>query len=233
MAKKTYLQLVNSVLTNLRESTVSDFSSAYGALVANFVNQAKEKVEDAWNWRCLTQSATFNSVSGKQSYVLDGTDGTITFAAGYALSERSYPARDEDGLAQVYCNTTGNVRRLREYSYENLIRELRLAVPLTNQPPYGFAYSLPNQVPTLYLARAPDAVYAIEARFVAPQGELVATTDTLIVPYRPVISYATWMAMHERGEELGTQADLFQSLAADELARAITADVETKQFKND
>jgi hypothetical protein len=45
----TYLQLVNKVLTRLREDTVSTVSqNTYSALVGEFVNDAKRLVEDAW-----------------------------------------------------------------------------------------------------------------------------------------------------------------------------------------
>lgn len=234
MALPTFLQLVNKVLVNLRETTVASINISYAQLVAAFVNQAKEKVEDAWAWRCLTIPATFTTVASQSAYILDGS-GSPTVTSLRAINDRAYLARASDYSAQVFGTNTPVVAQLAEYPYEDLINQLRQCSPIVNQIPYGFAYSTPVGVPTLQLARPADGAYAIEARFVAPQVELALDADTLIVPYRPVVSLATALAMQERGEELGTQSDLFMSLHMDELARAINNDREdgTARFSND
>jgi hypothetical protein len=75
----------------------------------------------------------------------------------------------------------------------------------------------------------------MEVRMVVPQAELVSDTDLMIVDYRAVVSLATALAMQERGEELGTNSDLYMAAYADELTRAINTDREqgTVRFKND
>ena len=51
---KTYLTLVNDVLSRLRESEVTSVSdNTYSSLIGRFVNEAKREVEDAWNWNRL------------------------------------------------------------------------------------------------------------------------------------------------------------------------------------
>jgi hypothetical protein len=233
MALPTYLSLVNKVLVNLRESTVTTINVSYTQLVAAFINQAKEKVEDAWAWRCLTIPATWNTVTSQASYILDGT-GSPTVTVARTLTDRAYLARTTDWAAQVFATSAPVVATLDEAPYEDLISEIRETSPIVNQIPYKFAYSVPAGVPTLLLARPADGVYAMEARFVNPQGELVNDTDTMIVPYRPVVSLATAMAMQERGEELGSTSDLYMGAFADELSRAISNDREdgTAMFTN-
>jgi len=47
----TYLELVNDVLTRLRETNVSTVSeTSYSALIGKFVNDAKRQIEDSYNW---------------------------------------------------------------------------------------------------------------------------------------------------------------------------------------
>ena len=228
----TFLQLINRVLVNLREATVTtNAQSSYSSLIGSFVNQAKEKVEDAWNWRALTVSATFTTVLAQQQYILDGTGTpTVAFSPNRVITDRGFIIRDKYGNAEVFATNIPVVSRLREYAFETLIGELRQTNPINNQMPWGYGYTLNGGQPTLWLARPTDsnngAGYNIEARFCQPQVELVNDTDTLIVPYRPVVSYATMMACNERGEELGNNADMWMAIAQDELARAVTSDQE-------
>ena len=63
----TYLELVNDVLTRLRETSVSTVSeTTYSALIGKFVNDAKRQIEDAYTWNCLAQTVTVTTASGTQ-----------------------------------------------------------------------------------------------------------------------------------------------------------------------
>jgi hypothetical protein len=234
MAQQTLLQLVNRVLVNLRESSAATVSIGYPQLVASFVNKAKEKVEDAWAWRSLTIPLTFTTVVGQQEYVLSsGASPAVT--CDRDPDERAFIARNVDDEAQVFCTNPPVVARLNEYSYETLIGENRESAPLVNQIPYAFAYSVPSGIPTLRLARPPDGAYAMEVRMVVPQAELSSDTDLTIMPQAPIVSLATSIAMQERGEELGTNSDLYMAAYSDELARYINNDREpgSARLKND
>ena len=58
---KTYLTLVNDVLSRLRESEVTSVSdNTYSSLIGRFVNEAKREVEDAWNWNRLRSTITID-----------------------------------------------------------------------------------------------------------------------------------------------------------------------------
>ena len=47
----TYLNIVNNVLRRLREDTVTTISAnTYSAMVGDFINDAKQLVENAWDW---------------------------------------------------------------------------------------------------------------------------------------------------------------------------------------
>tara|TARA_R110000823_G_scaffold199628_9_gene330730 strand:- start:1079 stop:1936 length:858 start_codon:yes stop_codon:yes gene_type:complete len=66
----TYLQLINSVLVRLREEqiTAEQFEGAanpYWAFIGSAVNDAKDRVEDAWQWGALR---------GTDSVILDDTN---------------------------------------------------------------------------------------------------------------------------------------------------------------
>ena len=72
----TYLQLVNEVLTRLRESNVSTVTeTSYSSLIGLFVNDAKRAVEDAWDWSALSTTITIPTVAGTTLYTVTGSGG--------------------------------------------------------------------------------------------------------------------------------------------------------------
>lgn len=74
----TYLQLVNKVLTRLREENVSTVGqSTYSALIGEFVNDAKQFVEDAWDWSALRTTLTLTTAADIFNYNLTGSGNRI------------------------------------------------------------------------------------------------------------------------------------------------------------
>ena len=63
----TQLTIVNKVLQKLREDTVSSVAnSSYAKLIAMFVNDAKEDLEDMWFWT-VNETAIDTSILGDSS----------------------------------------------------------------------------------------------------------------------------------------------------------------------
>ena len=69
----TYLELVNDVLTRLRETNVTTVSeTSYSALVGKFVNDAKRQIEDSFNWNVLSTTVTITTVANTHAYSMTG-----------------------------------------------------------------------------------------------------------------------------------------------------------------
>jgi hypothetical protein len=241
VAQLTYTQLVAKVLVNLRENADATLATAYGQLVAEFINQAKQKVEDAFHWKTLTTNLTFTTVQSQTIYPLvAGASPTVTASAGPAgitytgnlignlpSDERSTILRDEEGNWQVFDVTTaasGGLIRLLRQSRE---REQALNIYLANQAPVqpnGFSYSVENGTPFFALIGAPIGGRSMLLRMKIPQPELVNATDTCLVPWRPIVSFATFLAMEERGDELAEKSALYLDRHNAELQRAIEND---------
>ena len=69
----TYLNLVNNVLRRLREDTVTTVTNnTYSTMVGDFVNDAKELVETAWDWSALRSTLTITTVADDYTYSLTG-----------------------------------------------------------------------------------------------------------------------------------------------------------------
>ena len=67
----TYLDLVNNVLTRLREPTVSSVQdNSYSKLIGVYINDAKREVEDAYDWNSLTNTLSATTTDSVFNYVL-------------------------------------------------------------------------------------------------------------------------------------------------------------------
>ncbi len=203
----TYLNLVNNVLRRLREVDVAAVNSTdYSALIGDFVNDALDQVEMAWDWSQLRSTILVSAVDGTNSYSLTGfTDKSKVL---YAV------------------NDTQNT----ELQYQTQAwfeRELYLNDAGGNEGPpkyYTFDGVDGNGDAKILVFPTPDASYTLRFKTVLRGTELSADTDTTAIPHKPVIHLALAMAARERGETGGTSAPEYFQIADRYLADAISAD---------
>lgn len=203
----TYLELINDVLTRLRETTVSTANeTTYSALIGKFVNDAKRQVEDAYTWNSLEQVITVNTVGGTYEYALTG--------AGQKF-------RLEDAI-----NVTSNVT-LRNISYEWMNRRQNFATPVSGIPSEfifdGVDGSGDAKV-TLY--PRPDGVYQLNFTLNIPQAALTSDGTSVLVPDVLVVQNAYARALVERGEDGGLSSSeayqLYRLMLSDYIALEAT-----------
>ena len=227
MSQKTYLQIVNNVLTNLRESTVTDLTADYSLLIGEFVNMAKEQVEDSWQWHVLRQDITFNSVASQTRYDLtDDTAGSGDADVGSNLWEigKTQALRDRFGRIQMWDLTNDSDRfMMAEVPRQWGVNQQRTTNPNTaplEKPVHVFLES--GAVNFVYAPQSSGRDYTLTV--VTPQAELSTAGTTVSVPWRPIVSLATAWAMEERGEKLGPRSQLWFARAEADLAKAIAND---------
>lgn len=198
-----YLQLVNSVLTRLRESTVSGVNeNDYSRLIGEFVNDSKREVEDAFNWNALRTTLSATTTDGVFNYELNG-------------------ARSRFRLLDAINDT------------ENLFMEQRTSrwfdnEFLNNDPARGapryFTYNgiSADGDTQIDVSPIPDKAYTLRFNIVKPQEELTDDATELLVPAQPVILGAFARALLERGEDGGLGANeatfLYQRTLADHIS---------------
>jgi hypothetical protein len=74
----TYLNLVNNVLRRLRETEVSSVqTTAYSKLIGDIVNDAKDLVENSWDWSALRTTLTITTTADVFNYALTGSQNSI------------------------------------------------------------------------------------------------------------------------------------------------------------
>lgn len=205
MARKTYLQLVNAVLTRLREDTVTSVSSNnYSELIGILVNEAKREVEDAHSWNAMKTTVTFTTTTGGFSYTLTGAGQRFT-------------------VVDVY-NTTSDIQMHQvSTSYMN---NLIIANGQQGDPYwYNFNGSDSNGDTQVDIYPIPNGAYDCYFNLIVPQSDLVNDTDTLYIPDEPVILNAYARAALERGEDNGLTSSEAYSLARRSLGSHIAIEL--------
>jgi hypothetical protein len=228
----TYLELVNAVLTRLREDNVNSVSETdYSKLVGAFVNDAKRVVEDAWPWSHLLRQVSFTLTTGSAgSYDLE--DYT-TVEAAEQINERARLFVDpQTNCTMVYAVTDNKEREL------EVIPQTKWKVTRVAEATDGTS----GQVEAVITATNPTAVsgktklrfytspsIADEAEtilmyIINPQNALVGNGEVLLVPSDPVVQLAYLYCLYERGEELGEMMTLTVNKSESALADAIMFD---------
>ena len=223
----TQLAIVNKVLLRLREDTVSNISSDYSKLIATFVNDAKEDMEDEWFW-------TVNETE-IDTTILD--DGTRTYDLT-STTDRSFLVRDiNDLVPMAYDITTDENGQLAD-------------VPLKIVRRYRNTYkgTPPDVAAPLIFAIRPDSDgrgYSLELQqgstteriwrtyWYAPQAELAvdgteASTE-IVLPERPIYLRALFYASNERGEEMGEPGSILDVKSNAAVSAAMELDIQVNK----
>lgn len=201
----TYLELVNSVLRKLREDEVTTVAeSDYSRLIGDFVNDAKQNVENAWDWSGLRTTTTIDTVVGQSLYPLTGYG--VRSEVLYVLDLESNRELHRQSLKEIRTNdlfTDSALGTLSYYAIEG--RDANGDVQLR-------VYQTPNKVSTL-------EVYAVKRT-----DALVNDVDDLLVPPQPVVQFAFAYALRERGETGGQSAAEQLIYAQEDLRSAVALD---------
>ena len=203
----TYLELVNNVLRRMREDEVSTVTeNTYSKMVGDFVNDAKNQVEAAWDWSGLRTTLTVTTSADIFNYVLTGSQNRVK--------------------ALNVINDTSNV--FMEYRPATWFDDNYLNQdPVSGSPQYYTYNGVNGNGDTqIDVYPKPDGVYAIRFNCVFRNPELSADVDKLIIPSAPVIHLAIALLARERGETGGTSAPEYFAVADNYLSDAIALDAQ-------
>ena len=205
----TYLDLVNKVLLRLREPEVttvqgSGTSNRYARLIGEFVNEAKSQVEAAWDWSALRSTLTATTSSGVFNYEIQGS-------------------RNNFKVLDVLNDTSEFVMQYKDAAWFN--QQFLLTTPETGSPYYynfnGVSADGDTQVDIYPI---PDGVYTLRFNITLRNLVLSDDADEVVIPTRPIILFATAMAIEERGEDGGQQSVNAYAAAQSALSDEISLD---------
>ena len=203
----TYLDLVNNVLRRMREETVSSVSSTtYSTMVGDFVNDAKNLVETAWDWSGLRGTLVFPTVADQSLYSL--------------TNSKDY------GKVLNIINDTSNV--FLEYQTSNWFDNKLYNNETVSSSPHYYTYRGldTNDDTQIEVYPVPDDVYSLRVSWVVRNGLLTNDLDTLKIPHLPVLHLAVALLARERGETGGTSAAEYFNIADKFLSDAIALDAQ-------
>lgn len=210
----TYLEMINDVLTRLRETTVSTANeTTYSALIGKFINDAKRQVEDAFNWNVLDQDITINTVAGTYQYALTGAGSKFQL---------------QDAI-----NITSNVT-LQNIPFVVMNRRQNFATPVSGIPSEFCFEGFSNGDAKVTLYPRPDNVYNLKFTLTVPQATLTSDSTSILVPDVLVVQNAYARALAERGEDGGLMSSeayqLYRLMLADYIALEGTRFPDSQEF---
>ena len=201
----TYINLVNNVLRRLREETTSNVNDTiFNTMVGDFVNDAKQLVEEACDWSGLRSTISIQTVVGTNQYSLAGTGDNVK-------------------VFSVINDTKNTFVTYQTKDWFN--NALYLQEEISGSPSYYTFDGLDSSQDTqVLLSPKPSTVETLRFDVTKRQPELVNNTDVLLVPSKPVIHLAVALLARERGETGGTSTAEYFSIADRYLSDAIAID---------
>ena len=200
-----YLAAINSVLVRLRERTVESINeNEYSSLIATFINDSIQEVEQAWDWSALRNSLTVTTSNGIFNYELNGAKNDVKV------------------LSVVNASSQSDV----DYQTANWFNDRYLTPsPATGSPSYWSFNGVGTDGDTLIdLYPKPDGVYEVRFNVVKRSEDLVAESDRIYCPHRPIVLLAYAKAVEERGEDNGQTGNTAYMAANNSLSNAIALD---------
>jgi hypothetical protein len=200
----TYLQLINAVMRKLREDEVTTANETdYSKLVGDFVNDAVNAVESAWDWSSLRDTVVISTVADTDTYGITG-----------------FGIRGE--VMSVY--NTSKKTELRQRTKAYMVDKQNKATG-TGSPRYWTLNGTDvNNDAKLVVYPTPDSTYTLEVNVVLRNTSLAVDADTTKLPTQPIIQLAFAYALRERGETGGQSASEQLVIAQNDLANAIALD---------
>lgn len=202
-----HLELVNKVLVRLRENKVSTVNQTpYSSLISELVNEAKNLVEDAWDWTNLRTTLSGTTTEGVFSYEIEGASTRFKMLdVVNDTSNQFMHLTSSTEFNDLFLNTDQvTVGEPLKYSYNGVSEDNNLMVDVWP---------------------VPDGAYELRFNGVKRSGDLVADSDKLFVPETPVALLAYAYAVDERGEDMGQASTYAHQRAKSALSDAIAFDV--------
>ncbi len=201
----TYLEAVNSVLRRLREREVSSVSeNSYSKLIGDFVNDAKNEVETAWNWSALRTTLTLATTANIFNYELNGSQNNFTLLDVINDTDNQFMSyRDGVWFDNAYLNQG----------------------PVTGSPEYYNFNGVYNDGDTqVDIYPIPDGAYTIRFNVILRNQDMTGDGNDLVIPARPVVLLALAKAIEERGEDGGASSMNAYAAGRSSLADEIALD---------
>ena len=201
----TYLTIVNHVLRRMREDEITNISdTTYSKMVGEFVNEAKKSIESSHDWSALRSAVTVSTSSGTSEYSITGSGPDPKIIDALNDTQNLFLTYQTPvWMDNAYFNTDAPSGAPDTYSFNGIDSNGNVKIKL-----------YPN----------PDATYSLRFNLVIRPAELSANTDTVDIPYLPIVHETIALLARERGETGGTTSAEYFAIASKYLSDAIAHD---------
>lgn len=201
----TYLSLVNSVLRRLREEEVSEVSqSIYSKMVGDFVNDAKNLVEDSHQWSTLRTTIVVPTVENTTEYTLTNAGERVKIYSVINDTSNFFINYQTPTWINNAVYNTGSISGSPEY--------------------YTYSGVDSSDDTKVRVYPNPDGVYSLRFDLIARESDLSNDADETVLPANPIVHTAVALLARERGETGGTTAQDYFLIADRHLSDAIALD---------
>jgi hypothetical protein len=207
----TFLQIINRVLSRLRESSVAAYNTTdYSTHIGNVVNAVKAEIEAAWKWNALRDTYEVSTTQGVTSYALTDAGDCLILSAW---------------------NTTSSVQLLRgtNREFDRYFFGSGATIPQGIPCKYLPAGLDENYDRKIDIYPAPSGVFTLKLNVSKQQADLAADGDIPLVPQPLLIEETIARLLVERGDEnaprpLPGETFILRDLLAQEIAREVGHD---------
>jgi len=215
----TYLDLVNNVLRRMREDEVTSVSeSSYSKLVGDFVNDAKQFVESAWDWSALRTTITITTTPGVFNYSLLGSQNKINVLDVINDTSNNFmDYKSSSWFNNTFLNQTPGSGSPQSYTFNGVNDDGDTQIDIYPIP--DAAYDIRVNV----IHRG--TIYGENQQVIRPEI-LSADSDKVVIPHMPVLHMAIALLARERGETGGTSAAEYFGIADKYMSDAIAFDAQ-------
>jgi len=229
----TLLQLVNRVLRRLREDEVDVLTADYTTLIVDFLSEIHAEVLDYHDWSSMDYTVKVAAVASQEEYDLSATvaDGG-NVANGYTPTTVKSILRYVEGVPLVHWFDSVSATQgvlIPQISWDKYLALYNSDTSQEAVQPTVFALRQDGDGFRLALWPTPDASTGLVClRFHTPEtvlsSESSTTATTVLAPERPLVLGALYLALNERGEELGEPGNIAEKRYTDALEAAAEAD---------
>jgi len=201
----TYLTIVNHVLRRMREGEIENITeTTYSTMVGDFVNDAKKSIESSHDWSALRSAVTVSTSSGTSEYSITGSGPDPKIIDALNDTQNLFLTYQTPvWMDNAYFNTDAPSGAPDTYTFNGIDSNGDVKIKL-----------YPN----------PDATYSLRFNLVIRPAELSSNTDTVDIPYLPIVHEAIALLARERGETGGTTSAEYFAIASKYLSDAIAHD---------
>lgn len=192
VSAQTLLQIVNTVLVRLRESTVAAFNTTdYSTQITAVVNAVKTEIEEAYRWDSMRDTWAVSAVVGTTGYALTGSGMNAEIIAGWNTTTGQELA-------------LGTNRDFDRYFFGLPTGTTVLTGYVTEYIPAGLDANYDLKID---IYPSPASTNALKFQVYKPQADLAASGDIPLCPQNVLIEETIARMMLERGDDGAAQPD--------------------------